>query len=314
MRAIIYRSYGGPEKLEAADLPKPTPGQGQLLLKVYASSVNPVDWKIQSGKMRFLISTKFPATPAADVAGEVVELGAGVTGFTAGMRVHARIASGFGASAEYAVAGVDVSAQMPNEMSFAEAAGLPLAGMTALQGLRNQCALPLENAKEKVLIVGASGGVGHLALQIAKSTGATVFGVCSAKNAALVKSLGADGVLDYQRPETFAEHKDFDVIYDCVAGNPSPWLPMLTNKGRYASCMPGAATFLRLLLNPFTGKSVRPVMLKSNAADLQFLDRLAEQKKLKVVIDSRYSLEKLREAWERSISGRAAGKIIIEVA
>ena len=314
MRAMLYRSYGGPEKLELVERPKPTPGQGQLLLKVFASSVNPVDWKIASGKIRLISPAKFPCIPGADVAGEVAEVGAGVTGFTVGMRVHARLATTCNATAEYAVAGVDVSAKIPEGMSFAEAAGLPLAGMTALQGLRNQALLPLENAKEKVLIVGASGGVGHLAVQVAKSTGAVVFGVCSAKNAEMVKGLGADGVIDYHKPDAFSGHKDFDVIYDCIAGDPAPWLPLLTSKGRYVSCMPGVGTILRGLLNPFTAKTVRMVMLKSNASDLQLLDRLVEQKRLKVIIDSRFPLEKLKEAWERSLSGRASGKIIIEIA
>jgi NADPH:quinone reductase-like Zn-dependent oxidoreductase len=314
MKAMLYRSYGGPEKLELVEIPKPTPGPGQILLKVFASSVNPVDWKIASGKMRFIMPAKFPTIPGADVAGEVIEVGAGATGFSIGMRVHARIAATAGASAEYAVAGIEVSASIPEGMGFAEAAGLPLAGMTALQGLRDKTLLPLEGAKEKVLIIGASGGVGHLAVQIAKSTGAFVVGVCSAKNEALVRSLGADGVIDYQKPDAFSGHKDFDIIYDCVSGDPSPWLPMLTSKGRYASCMPGVSTFLRSFLNPFMGRSVRPVMLKSNATDLQILDRLVDQKKLKVVIDSRLPLEKLKEAWERSLSGRAIGKIIIEVA
>src|SRR4030095_9373883 len=173
MRAMLYGSYGAPRNLQVVDLPKPAPGPDQLLLQVFAASVNPVDWKIASGKLRPFMSATLPCVPGADVAGEVVELGAGVTGFSVGMRVHARLANASGASAEYAVAGTNVSAQIPTGMNYAEAAGLPLAGMTALQGLRDKAKLPLENSKQKVLIVGASGGVGHLALQIAKSTGAT---------------------------------------------------------------------------------------------------------------------------------------------
>lgn len=315
MKAMIYRAYGGPERLEPAVLPVPAPGPGQLQLRVVCSGVNPVDWKRASGVYRWLIPVTFPSVPGFDVAGEVSALGPGVAGFRVGQRVHARIAEASGGGcAEFAVAGIDVCAPIPGGMGWAEAAGLPLAGMTALQGLRDEAHLPMEGARERVLVIGASGGVGHLAVQIARATGATVVGLCSAKNAAWVAGLGAHEVLDYTQPEAFRGQAPFDVILDCVAGDPSPWMPRLAPRGRYASCMPAPKTFLRGFLNFATAQRVRPVMLKSRAEDLLFLDRLAEAGKLKVVIDSRFPLESLRAAWERSQSGRAAGKIIVDVA
>jgi NADPH:quinone reductase-like Zn-dependent oxidoreductase len=257
----------------------------------------------------------FPLVPGFDIAGEVAAVGAGVTAFSVGMRVHARIGelSG-GASAEYAVAGVDVVAAMPEGLDFADAAGLPLAGMTALQGLRDQGSMPLEGSKDRVLIVGASGGVGHFAVQIARAAGATVVGVCSGRNAALVTSLGAHEVLDYTKPDPYRGQAPFDLVLDCVASDPSAWLPLLGPGGRYASCVPGPSTLLRSAVNLFTSKKVKAVMLKSRAADLRILDRLIEEKKLRIVIDSRYPLAQLSAAWERSMSGRATGKIIIDVA
>ncbi|MDP2310879.1 MAG: NAD(P)-dependent alcohol dehydrogenase [Pseudomonadota bacterium] len=313
MRAMVIKAYGGPMSLE--ERPRPTPGPEQVLVRVIAASVNPVDWKMASGALRLFIPVKFPWVPGYDIAGEVAGVGAGVTAFSVGMRVHARIAeSTAGGSAEYAVAGVDAVAEIPAGMDPGEAAGLPLAGMTALQGLRDRTMLPMTGARERVLIVGASGGVGHLAVQIARASGATVVGVCSGRNAALGASLGAHEVIDYTQPDPYGGQAPFDVVYDCVAGDPGPFLPLLTPKGRYASCVPAPATFLRALWNPFVGKSVLPVMLKSNAADLRVLDTLVEAGKLRVVVDSRFPLEALGEAWARSKSGRAAGKIVIEVA
>lgn len=315
MRAILYRAYGGPERLETADIPRPTAGAGQVLVRVLASSVNPVDWKLASGQLRLLRVIRLPNVPGFDVAGEVVELGPGVTAFSPGDRVHARLAHNRGAaSAEYTVADVAVTALMPAGMDPGEAAGLPLAGLTALQGLRDDTGLPLAGATERVLVVGASGGVGHLAVQIARAAGATVVGVCSERNAALVATLGAHEVIDYTKPNAYQGQADFDIVFDCVGGSPRPWLARLAPGGRYASPMPGPATLLRSLLNPLTRKKVRAVMLKTNAEDLRLLDRLVEAGSLRVVVDSRYPLAELRSAWERSIRGRAAGKIVIDVA
>jgi NADPH:quinone reductase-like Zn-dependent oxidoreductase len=315
MRAMIYRAYGGPERLEMADIPRPSPGPGQVLVRVIASSVNPIDWKRASGKMRFIMPVQFPAVPGFDVAGDVAELGPGVTGYAIGGRVHARIATnaGTGTCAEFALVGLDVLARVPAGMDPGEAAALPLAGITALQGLCDRAGLQLKGARERVLVVGASGGVGHIAVQIARASGATVAGVCSRRNAAFVASLGAHEVIDYQKPDPYRGLAPFDIVLDCVGGSPFPWIARLGGGGRYASTMPGPGVFLRSLLNPLTGKKVRAVMLQSSAADLRVLDRLVEAGTLRVAIDSRYPLADLRTAWERSRSGRTVGKIVIDV-
>lgn len=315
MRAVVYRSYGGPEKLEVTDVPRPVPGPGQVLVRVAASSVNPIDWKRASGVYRLIMAATFPCVPGFDVAGEIAEVGPGVTGFAAGDKVHARIGDPRGgASAEYALVGLDVLARMPAGMAPGEAAGLPLAGMTALQGLRDRAGMPLSGAREKVLVVGASGGVGHLGVQIARAAGATVTGVCSGRNAELVRSLGAHEVIDYTKPDPYRGKGPFDIVLDCVSGDPSPWLPLLGPGGRYVSSAPTGKTYLRGALNPVTGKKVHVVMLKSRAADLAILDRLVEEGKLRVVVDTHFPLADLAKAWERSLGGRAAGKIVVDVA
>jgi NADPH:quinone reductase-like Zn-dependent oxidoreductase len=300
------------------EIPRPTPGPHQVLVRVIRSSVNPVDWKVASGKMRLLIRTRLPMVPGLDFAGEVVELGAGVNSFAIGDRVHARIATdeaakGTGTCAEFATVGLSVLAKVPAGMNPDEAAGLPLAGITALQGLRDGAELPLEGARQRVLIVGASGGVGHIAVQIARASGATVVGVCSARNAPLVSSLGAQEVVDYTKPDPFRGQAPFDIVLDCVGGSPFRWIALLARGGRYASIMPGPGVFLRGIVNPLASRKVRAVLLKSSAADLRVLDQLVEAGKLRVVIDSRYPLAELRAAWERSMSGRTVGKIVVDL-
>lgn len=309
MRAMILDTYGLTPTLR--DAPDPTPGPNQLLVRVRAASVNPVDWKQASGAIKLLMSAKFPFVPGSDLAGEVVALGAGVTTFSVGDRVHTRLSgNGGGAYAELALAGIDVACHTPATLSDAEGAGLPLAGMTALQGLRDQAALQAGN---RVLIIGASGGVGHLAVQVAKAMGGVVTGVCSGRNVELVTSLGADAVIDYTKPEPYKGQAPFDVIYDCVGSAPNDFLPLLTPNGRFASCMPGPSVFMGAALNLFRARKVLPVMLKPNAADLTTLNAWVNAGKLKVVIDSRFPLADVPKAWERSRSGRAVGKIVVEV-
>jgi NADPH:quinone reductase-like Zn-dependent oxidoreductase len=202
---------------------------------------------------------------------------------------------------------------MPHGMDFATAAAIPLAGMTALQALRDACGLPMSGATQRVLIVGASGGVGHLGVQIAVATGAHVTGVCSGRNADLVRGLGAHEVIDYTRADAFAGQAPFDIILDAVGGPCAPWLPRLRSDGHYASVVPGPAVIARALLNLVSGQKVHPVMLTPNAADLALLDGLFAAGKLRCVIDSHFALDQLGQAWTRSQSGRATGKIVVSI-
>lgn len=315
MRAMQLTRYGGPDALALTEVPEPVPGVGQVLVRVHCASVNPVDWKRASGQLRFIMPVRFPSVPGYDIAGHVVSVGHGVSGFSTGQHVHARIADmNAGGSADYALVGANVLVPMPEGMTYAEAAAVPLAGMTALQALRDGAQVPLSNARERVLVVGASGGVGHLGVQVAKAMGAWVTGVCSGRNAARVRELGADEVLDYTQPGAFAGVAPFDVVLDCVAGDPAPWLALMTPEARYVSVIPGVGTFLWPWLHPFSRRRVRPWMLKTNGDDLRWLDALWMRGGLRIVIDGSYPLEQLGEAWKRSMSGRAVGKIVVEVA
>lgn len=306
-------SYGGPETLRPADRPVPEPGRGQVQVRVVCGSVNPIDWKLAKGLLR-PFKPAFPWVPGFDVAGDVTKVGEAVTEFAVGDRVHARIGDmTAGGSAEFAVAGVDVTARMPANMDYASAAGLPLAGMTALQGLRDRAGMPLMGASQRILIVGASGGVGHLGVQIARAAGATVVGVCSGRNVGLVEGLGANEVIDYTRHDPYKGQAPFDIVFDAVGCDFGTYLPLLKPGGVYATPVPGAGTFLRMAVNAISAKKVYAVMLKSAASDLRHLDKLFEDGQLRVVIDSRHPLDKLGDAWARSISGRSAGKVVVDI-
>lgn len=312
MKTVWYARYGEPSVLEVVDAPKPSPGPAQVLIAVHATSVNPIDWKRGTGKLRWLMPAKLPLVPGYDVAGTVAEVGPGVSGFAPGERVHARISdSRGGASAEFALAGLDVVTKMPAAMSFGDAAALPLAGMTALQGLRLAGVTAPSTAR--VLVVGASGGVGHFAVQLARAFGATVTGVCSGRNVELVRGLGAHAVIDYTQQDAFAGAGPFDVVLDCVGADAARWLPLLVDGGRYASTLPSPGLFARGAFNALASKKALPVLLKPNASDLAALDSLYADGKLRVVVDSRFPLERLADAWTRSMSGRAAGKIVVDV-
>lgn len=316
MKVARYRALGGPENIEYADQPDPVARAGEALVRVHASSVNPVDWKMARGEFPFnLMRPKLPFVPGFDLAGEVVTASGD---FPVGRRVWARHPSmSAGASAELVAVPASALATMPEAMGYPEAAAIPLAGMTALQSLRDQARLPMSGAEGyRVLVVGASGGVGHFAVQIARAAGAHVTGLCSGRNAALVTSLGAQEVVDYTTGAAPNAGGDFDVILDCVGGAPvGRFLPWLTARGVYVSCAPRGGTFAWQLFYTLTfRRRVRGVMLMPRADDLRWLGGLYERGGLRAHIDATFPLARLADAHRMSIAGRTRGKIVIDVA
>ncbi|MGV3620576.1 MAG: NAD(P)-dependent alcohol dehydrogenase [Archangium sp.] len=313
MRAMVLDEYGMAPKV--VELPAPKPGAGDVLVRVKATSVNPIDWKQGSGKGRPILRAKFPNfIPGYDVAGVVDALGSGISKFKVGDRVHVRLSgTQGGANAELISIPVDELVPLPDALDFAQGAALPLAGMTALQGLRDGCDLPTSGAAQRVLVIGASGGVGHFAVQIARSAGAHVTGVCSTPNVELVRSLGAHEVVDYKSSEPWKGiTQPFDCIFDTIGSSPGEYLEKLTEKGVFASCLPGPGVFANAALNLIRGRSVRPVLLSVKPYDLAVLDELAVRGQLRAVIDSRYQAEALAQAWAHSATGRTAGKIVVD--
>lgn len=324
MHAVQCDSYGGGAAgLKHVEVPIPKPSKGELLLKVEATSLNPVDWKIQKGMLRPLFPLKFPWIPVTDVAGEVLDVGPGVKKFKVGDKVVSmlNIFKGGGLS-EYAVSSEKLTVCRPPEVSAAEGAALPVAGLTALQALTYHAGITLETpppSTTNILITAASGGVGQFAVQLAKLGNVHVTATCGARNIDLVKSLGADEVLDYKTPQGAAlkspSDKKYDVVIHCAT--PIPWStfePNLSSKGKVVDITPGATAFWTAIVKKLScsKKQLVPILLIPKAKNLDYLVGLVKEGKLKTVIDSKHPLKKAEEAWAKSIDGHATGKIIVE--
>lgn len=308
-----YRGYGGPEQIEAAEVPVPRPGPAQVLVRVAASSVNPVDWKLHDGRYRWIMPVRFPSIPGFDIAGEVIEAGVQVARFKPGDRIFAMADSRpGGASAEYAVVGERAAAFMPAKLSAREAAVVPLAGLTALQALRD---LGRVAAGMHVLIIGAAGGVGHLALQIARHYGADVAAVCSGRNADMVSGLSASRVFDYAKESDFRGSQPYDIVLDLAVRTPvRALLPLLAKDGVCVSMLPSPGRVAASILLPIGSKRrVRNVSVKPGGEDLEELRALCDAGKLRPVIGRVFKLEELAAAHASSRQGAVAGKIAIEI-
>lgn len=314
MKVMQYRDYGTPDQLQAADVPMPRPGPTQLLVRVQATSVNPIDWKLHNGQYRRIMPVRFPSIPGFDLAGEVTEVGAQVTRFKPGDRIFAMLdRRPGGTSAEYVVVGESAAARSPTNLKPEEAAAIPLAGLTALQCLRD---LGQIAHGKRVLIIGAAGGVGHFAVQIAKSYGANVTAVCSGRNAELVRRLGADRTIDYTQTPDLRGPQPFDLVLDLVARLPlRQLLALLAANGTYVTSLPSASRIAAAILLPFVSRRrVRIAGVKPRGVDLEALSRLCESGMLRPVIDRTFKLDELAAAHAYSQQGRVVGKTVILVA
>jgi NADPH:quinone reductase-like Zn-dependent oxidoreductase len=318
MKAAVIDGYGGIDRLQVREVAEPgEPGPGQVRLRVRAASVNPIDWKMRRGSLRIVMPAKFPLILGFDAAGEVEAVGPEVTRFQPGDAVFGGIDRQQGAYAEMTLARESALAAMPKSLSFVEAAALPVAGLTALQALRYRGELA---AGERALINGASGGVGHLAVQIAAAVGARVTGVSSGRNLEFVRSLGAAEAIDYEE-EDFAGRDDaWDVILDAV-GNRSyqDCEPSLAHDGGiYVTTAVGTRPFLNAAFTTLGGlfgqkKRARWITAKHTAEDLVLLARMADQGRVRPAIQEVFPLERVREAHALSETGRTRGKIVIEI-
>ncbi|KAH1130850.1 hypothetical protein J1N35_002228 [Gossypium stocksii] len=323
MHALQYNSYGGGAAgLKHVEVPIPTPNQGEILLKLEATSLNPVDWKIQKGMLRPFLPRKFPYIPATDVAGEVIKVGPGVTNYKAGDKVVSMLHHFTGGGlAQYAVAKENLTVARPPEVSAAEGAGLPVAGLTAHQALTQSAGVKLDGSGQQVnlLITAASGGVGQYAVQLAKLGNTHVTATCGARNLDFIKSLGADEVLDYKTPDGAAlkspSGRKYDAVIHCAMGIPwSTFEPNLSSNGKVIDITPSPSALLTFAMKKltFSKKNLVPLLLSPKKENLEYLVNLVNDKKLKTVIDSKHPLSKAEEAWAKSIDGHATGKIIVE--
>ena len=323
MKAIITERYGTPDVLEFKETAKPTPKDNEVLVKIHAASLNMFDWHLLTADI-FLVrlnagffKPKYKI-PGADVAGRVEAVGKNVTQFKVGDEVYGDLAaSGCGSFAEYVAVPEKALALKPVNLTFEEAAAFPMAAVTALQGLRDAGKL---QAGHKVLIQGASGGVGSFAVQIAKVLGAEVTAVCSTRNMELVRSLGADHVIDYTKEDFTRNGKQYDLILAVNGYHPiNEYKRALTPKGIYV--MAGGATkqmFEALLQSSFisekNGRKLGVLTALPKQEDLVYLKGLTEAGKLKPVIDKRFPLNEAAHALRYLGEGHARGKVVITVA
>ncbi len=324
MKAIICTRYGPPDFLQLKEVEKPSPKGNEVLIKVHAASVNAYDWHLLTADMFLvrlmgggLLKPK-QAIPGVDIAGRVEAVGPTVTQFQPGDEVYGDIsATGHGGFAEYACVGENAVALKPAQSTFEQAAAMPMAAITALQGLRDRGRI---RPGQRVLIQGASGGVGTFAVQIAKSFGAEVTAVCSARNADTARSIGADHVIDYTRDDFTRNGQQYDLILAVNGYHPlSTYQRALTPKGIYI--MVGgspAQIFQSMLLGPWMSKNgggkMGNVVAKPNQPDLLILKALVEAGKVVPVIDRCYPLSEVPEALRYLGEGHARVKIVITVA
>ncbi|WP_188195204.1 NAD(P)-dependent alcohol dehydrogenase [Nonomuraea sp. SYSU D8015] len=329
MKAFVLRSYGPPSALKLMEIDKPVPRDDEVLVRVRATSVQPYDWHLMRGEpyvarlMPGGLGLRKPkiAILGADVAGEVEAVGKAVTGFRPGDEVYAMSKQGgFG---EYVCVRADELAPKPANLSFEEAAAVPLAANTALMALRDQGRL---KPGQKVLVNGAAGGVGTFAVQLAKALGGEVTGVCSHRNVDLVRSLGVDEVVDYTKEDVTRLGRRYDVVIDNGGGHSaSAYRRVLKPTGVHVLIggrggrwlQPAGHMFATLAAAPFLPHKVRQtdvVGCKENRRNLIALAELIEAGEVTPVIDRRYPFEEIPAAVRYSEEGRAAGKIVVTVA
>ena len=307
MKAVQINDFGDRNVLMLNDIAIPTPANNEILIKVKSASVNPVDWKIREGYLQPMLNHLLPLTLGWDVSGEVAAIGKNVDNLKVGDAVYSRPdITKNGSYAEYQTVAADEAAIKPNSLTWQEAAGVPLAALTAWQSLYEFAKL---EAGERVLIHAGSGAVGQFAIQLAKLRGAYVYTTTSSRNTELVKSLGADQTIDYNK-EDFSELKDIDVVFDTIGGDTqaNSW-KTLKKGGRLVSVTenPDQAIATK------HGVSASFCFVQPNREQLEKLAELADAGKLKVNIDSEFKLDQVAEAHDRSETGRAQGKIIINV-
>ncbi len=314
MKAHYSIAYGGSEVSVYGDLPDPFPGVNQLLIEVKAASINPVDWKIRKGDVKFISGSRFPRIYGADFAGIVREAGSRVTGFKPGDRVYGSrsvIFDRHGAMAQLRAVDQKNVRLIPEGMSFSEAAALPIAALTALNGLR-KCGV---KAGSRVLINGGTGGVGHFAVQIARARGAIATATCREENRELAIKVGADDAMGYSPEELAASDKKYDAVMDAYGKMEFRHVcHLLKRKGTYTSTLFIPPPYLSMMLvRLIFGKKLKSANMRRRPEDWKEIESLFAEGKLRPLLENVFPLERAAEAFELAEKGKPRGKIIVTV-
>jgi NADPH:quinone reductase-like Zn-dependent oxidoreductase len=307
MKAVCIHSFGGPEvlKLESVDIPQPR--EDEVLIKIRAASVNPVDYKIRAGKYPPVKEQQLPKVLGRDVSGTIERCGSAVQGFKKGDAVYAMLEGGSGGYAEYATIKADLCSHKPESLDYSQAAAIPLAGLTAWQGLFDEGNL---HAGQRVLIHGGAGGVGHLAIQFAKAKGATVCTTVSSQDMDFARSLGADEIVDYKTERFEEKVHDVDLVFDLVAGD---------TQERSWSVLKDGGTMISTLAKPSDIKAREHHARATNyvahpdGAELAEIARLVDAGTVKVCVLATYPLDDAAAAQQRLEREHPHGKVVLQV-
>ena len=313
MKAVVTNGYGSIDVLDIKDIEKPKISDEEILVRVQVCSVNPIDWKIRSGQIKMLSGSKPPKVLGGDFSGIVEATGKNVKKFAKGDEVWGHI-SAFkgGAYAEYIKVKTEDISLKPSGFSFTEAAAIPLAGLTAYQSL---VYLGKIKANDKILINGCTGGVGNIAVQIAKFLGCEVTGICSTKNIDYAKKIGVDVVIDYTKDDILKQDEMFDSVYDFVGNlSFSQSQKMMKDRGIFVTALPSIFAFMFAdIINFFRSKKSKNILVKSSKDDLEALKNIAESDALIATIEKVFPLEDVKKAHTLSESGRVVGKVVMLV-
>jgi len=311
MKAAIIKKFGTSDVFEITDMVIPKPKNNQLLVRVFATSINPIDWKQRKGNHRFILGSPFPIVLGYDVCAEVVELGSEITKFKPKDIVFGVLDNKYGgALAEYALGTENCFALAPRNIRFEDAAAFPMVALTALQALRDKAKLKPEMV---VLINGASGGVGHIAVQMAKMMGAKVIAVSSSRNQAFVESLQPDQFIDYTQQDILKIKEKVDVFFD-VSGIYSfvKCKHLLNPGGVYINTLPRPKILFHKILQVFThGKKVKTLLMKHNNDDISQIGQWVSEGKLRVEIDEIFNLNNISAAHKYAEAGHNKGKNVV---
>lgn len=313
MRAVVYDRYGAADELALRDIPTPEPTKGCVRVKVHAASLNPKDSFVRKGRFKLLAGGAFPKGIGYDFAGVVDALGPEAPGSWLGAHVFG-MKNGFVGStaAEYTIASVDEVARIPDGLSFEEAASIPLAGLTALQALRDEGSV---RSGSRVLIHGASGGVGVHAIQLARELGAHVATTSSARNREHCRHLGSHETLDYAVEGGLAVAGRYDCVFDVFGNLSFPRVRRaLAAGGVFVTTVPGAAVVADRLVSWFSSKRSRLVVVRSNAADLALLAGYVANHRLRPIVDRMFPLGEAAAAQRYIETKRARGKVVLRIA
>ena len=312
MKAVITTQYGSVDVLDVKEVEKPEISDREILIRVRACSVNPIDWKIRSGQMKMVSGLKPPKILGGDFSGTVDMVGKEVKEFKIGDEIwgHVKAFKG-GAYAEYVKVSIEDICLKPKNFDFIQAAAIPLAGLTAYQSL----GLGKVKANSKVLINGCTGGVGSVAVQVAKFLGCTVTGVCSTKNIEYAKRIGVDVIVDYKQEDVLKLNKKFDSVYDFVGNlSFSASKSLIKEGGTFVTAIPTIALLMfGDVINNFRSKKCKGILVKSSMVDLKALKAMAEAGALVATVEKVFPLDQVRQAHTVSESGRVVGKVVMSL-